>query len=115
MKIGHQMRYEEFLKLDDDWGLYKIKTKNFNSWVYHTCNPMKAHVSIGRFLTMSELSHSVVKCWKCHQEVSPEVLGLWRLHNFDSMRESLWLDWKQLREYNIVADPEWHTNTSRHA
>jgi hypothetical protein len=107
MKIGHQMRYEDFLFLQADWGLYRVATPNFKSWVYHTCNPVRAHVAIGRFLTMTELNHSVVKCWKCHLECSPEILALWKLHNFDAMSGSLWLDWKELREYNITPDLEW--------
>jgi hypothetical protein len=113
MKIGHQMNFNDFLVLDGDWGLYRIQTDNFSSWVYHTCNPMKCHVAIGRFLTMTELNHEVVKCWRCHQNVSPEVLGMWKLHNFDSMSRSLWVDWRDLRHYNINDAPEWDTEGGR--
>jgi hypothetical protein len=107
MKIGYNMKYEDFLLLQDDWALYRVATKNFQSWVYHTCNPVKAHCAVGRFLTMTELKTDPVHCWKCHHKCSPEILGLWRLHNFDAMSGSLWIDWKELREYNIVTELEW--------
>ena len=103
MKMGSEMIPKDFLLFEGDkWALYRVDTTNFQSWVYHCCNPMAARFTVNRFLTWTELRHSTPKCWKCSLPVPENILTLWTLHNFDSMDGGAWgEDWKQLRSYSI--------------
>ena len=106
MRMASKMKPEDFLMFEgNQWALYKVDTDHFSSWIYHCCNPMAAKFTGNRFLTWSELHlyPGAAHCWKCQQLVPEKLLGLWRMHNFDSMADDRtgWKDWTQLKEYNI--------------
>ena len=69
------------------WMLYKIDGLGYSSWIYHCCNPMATRFTVNRFLTVTEMRHTIIKCWKCQQSPPDDIIALWTLHNFDAIGE----------------------------
>jgi len=101
MKLGVGMEPEDVLMADKQWLLFRINgTQNFDSWIYHCCNPIAARFTVSRFITWREITCNPITCWKCKQVCPDEISAAWKLHNWDSINIETYT--KDLPELNCL-------------
>ena len=68
--------------LDSDWALRETDTKPYSSLISHKCHSDSTVTHL-----MSLHRDSKETCYYCEKQIPTDIIGLWKMHNFEVIQD----------------------------